>query len=193
MRIVVFGGGFGGVTTVRHLETILRRRTLASVIGDQSADDRESTGAEGDFMGDELATANVNRSYSLGATSIAIFTFMLFFLYPRFASGQINAFLFQAMLVVMGLATFSFVFASLYYYGSSLGSQIDDAERALYSRRGDSFWLLGYTLLFLDPSLILFLLGLRAVGSAWFALWLVYLLFAIRYFPKVQAARKSSS
>ncbi|HEU4463749.1 MAG TPA: hypothetical protein VFS53_01770 [Gemmatimonadota bacterium] len=42
-------------------------------------------------MGDELATANVNRAYSLGATSIAIFTFMLIFLYPRFASGEIHA------------------------------------------------------------------------------------------------------
>jgi len=42
-------------------------------------------------MGDEVATSNVNRSYSLGATSIAIFTFMLVFLYPRVASGQINA------------------------------------------------------------------------------------------------------
>ena len=31
----------------------------------------------------EFATTNVNRSYWLGATSIAIFTFMLFFLYPR--------------------------------------------------------------------------------------------------------------
>ena len=29
-------------------------------------------------MGDELATSNVNRSYSLAATSIAIFTFILF-------------------------------------------------------------------------------------------------------------------
>ena len=35
-------------------------------------------------MGDDLAAANVNRSYSLAATSIAIFTFMLIFLYPRF-------------------------------------------------------------------------------------------------------------
>jgi hypothetical protein len=142
-------------------------------------------------MGDELASANVNRSYSLGATSIAIFTFMLFFLYPRFASGEINALLFQATLVVMGVATFAFVFASLYYYGSSLGSRIDDAERALYSRRGDRFWLLGYTLLFLAPSLILFSVRLVAVGTTWFALWLIYLLFAIRYFPKVQAAPKS--
>jgi hypothetical protein len=137
-------------------------------------------------MGAELATANVNRSYSLGATSIAIFTFVLIFLYPRFASGQISGFLFQATLVVMALATFSFVFASLYYYGCSLDTRIDDVERALYSRRGDRFWLLGYTLLFLVPSLVLFAVGLLAVGAAWLALWVVYLLFVISYFPKVQ-------
>src|SRR5262245_54313964 len=144
-------------------------------------------------MGDELATANVNRSYSLAATSIAIFTFMLMFLYPGFASGAVNALLFQGTLIVMSVATFSFMFASLFYYGSSLGSRIDAAERALYSRRGDRFWLLGYTLLFLDPSLILFSVGIPAVGSAWFALWLVYLLFVIRYFPRVQTARENSS
>jgi hypothetical protein len=139
---------------------------------------------------DDLAASNVNRSYSLAATSIAIFTFMLFFLYPRFERGEINLWLFQATLAVMGVATFSFVFASLHYYFSSLGSRLDDAERVLYSRRGDRFWLLGYTLLFLDPSLVLFSIGLLAVGSAWFALWLAYLLFMIRYFPRVQTARK---
>ena len=144
-------------------------------------------------MGDDLAAANVNRSHSLGATSIAIFTFMLFFLYPRFASGEVNALLFQVTLTVMGVATFSFVFASFYYYCSSLGDRIDDAERATYSRRGDRFWLVGYTLLFLDPSLILFSIGLLAVGSAWFALWMVYLLFVIRYFPKVQTRAENSS
>ncbi len=143
-------------------------------------------------MGDEVATSNVNRSYSLGATSIAIFTFMLVFLFPRVARGEINALLFQATLIVMGVATFSFVFSSLYYYGSSVGRGIEDAERALYSRRGDRFWLLGYTLLLLDPSLILISVGLLAVAAAWFALWLVYLLFAIRYFPKVQTARNGS-
>jgi hypothetical protein len=144
-------------------------------------------------MGDELATANVNRSYSLAATSIAIFTFMLTFFYPRFTSGEISAWLFQVTLVVLGVVTFSFVFASFYYYCSSVGSRIDDAERALYSRRADRFWLLGCTLLFLDPSLILFSVGLLAVGSAWFVLWLVYLLFVIRYFPRVQTAPRTSS
>ena len=65
---------------------------------------------------------------------------------------------------------------------------MDDSDRARYSRRADRFWLLGYTLLFLVPSLILFTVGLLAVGSTWFALWLVYLMFAIRSFPQVQTA-----
>jgi hypothetical protein len=137
-------------------------------------------------MGDELASANVNRSYSLAATSIAIFTFVLFFMYPRFVNGEVHAVLFQTTLIVIGVATFSFVFASFYYYCSSVGSRIDEAERTLYSRRGDRFWLLGYTLLFLAPSLILFSIRLLVVASAWFVLWLVYLLFVARHYPKVQ-------
>jgi hypothetical protein len=114
-------------------------------------------------MGDELAAANVNRSYQLAASSIAIFTFLLFFLYPRFISGEVNALRFQATLIVMGMATFAFAFASFYYYGASLGGRIDDAERAKYARRGDRFWLVGCVLLLLAPSLILFTVRLLAV------------------------------
>jgi hypothetical protein len=47
------------------------------------------------------------------------------------------------------------------YYGSSLPDRIDDAERAIYARRGDRFWLLGSTLLFLAPSLVLFTISLN--------------------------------
>jgi hypothetical protein len=141
-------------------------------------------------MADDLAAANVNRTYSLAATSIAIFTFTMFFLYPRFGSGEAQPLLFQATLIVMGVATFSFAFASFYYYGSSLGAgRINDSERALYSRRGDRFWLLGCIMLFLAPSLILFTVGLLAVASVWLVLWLVYLVFVSRHFPRVQTAR----
>src|SRR5262245_13390701 len=80
-------------------------------------------------MGDDLAAANVNRAYSLAGTTIAIFTFTLFFMYPRFANGQVNGLLFQVTLVVLGVATFSFVFASLYYYCASAGGPIAEAER----------------------------------------------------------------
>ena len=142
-------------------------------------------------MGDDLAAANVNRSYQLAASSIAIFTFLLFFLYPRFVSGEVDALRFQVTLIVMGVATFSFAFASFYYYGGSLGGRIGDPERTVYSRRGDRFWLLGSVLLFLAPSLILFTVRLLAVASAWFALWLVYVLFVIRYFPRVQTAGRA--
>ena len=142
-------------------------------------------------MREDLAAVNVTRSYTLAGTNIAIFTFMLFFLYPRFESGRINSVLFQATLIAMGVATFSLVFATLHYYWCSLGGRMSDTDRTLYARRADRFWLLGYTTMFLAPSLVLFLLGLLAVASVWLALWLVYLFFVGRYFPKIQTPRVS--
>jgi len=137
-------------------------------------------------MTDELAAANVNRSYQLAASCIAIFTFLLFFLYPRFVSGDIHALPFQATLIVMGVATFSFAFASFYYYGASLGGRIDDAERIRHAHRADHIWLLGCALLFLAPSLILFTINLLPVAAAWFGLWLVYVCFVVRNFSRVR-------
>jgi len=46
-------------------------------------------------MREDLAAVNVTRSYTLAGTNLAIFTFMLFFLYPRFEGGKINTWLFQ--------------------------------------------------------------------------------------------------
>ena len=137
-------------------------------------------------MGEDLAGSNVNRAYSLAATSLAIFTFVLFFLYPRYATREVGALPFQATLVVMGLATFGFVFASLHYYSASLADWVEGASRL--ARRGDRFWLLGFTLLFLAPSMLLFAVGLRLVGAVWLALWLMYLLFMRQIFPLVHTA-----
>lgn len=81
-------------------------------------------------MGEELAAANVNRSHSLSASNIAVISFLLFFLYPRFEKGSIDPVLFQCTLIVMGIATFSLVFASFHYYRASLGGRITEGERA---------------------------------------------------------------
>jgi hypothetical protein len=137
-------------------------------------------------MREDLAAVNVTRSYTLAGTNIAIFTFMLFFLYPRFESGRINPVLFQATLIAMGVATFSLVFATLHYYWCSLGGRMSDSERTLLARRADRFWLLGYTTMFLAPCLVLFLLRLRIVASVWLGFWLLYLFFVVRYFPRLQ-------
>jgi hypothetical protein len=140
-------------------------------------------------MTPDLAAANVNRTYQLAASSIAIFTFVMFFLYPRFLSKEVEALPFQATLIVMGVATFSFAFASFYYYGASLGGRMEEAERVRYGRLGDRIWLLGSVMLFLAPSMILFTVKLFAVAGAWFSLWLVYLLFVTRTFPRVQTGK----
>ena len=140
-------------------------------------------------MREDIAAVNVTRSYTLAGTNIAIFTFMLFFLYPRFESGRINPVLFQATLIAMGIATFSLVFATLHYYRCSLVGGMSDSERTLQARRADRLWLLGYTMMFLAPSLVLFLVRLRIVASVWLAFWLLYLFFVIRYFPKFQTPR----
>jgi len=137
----------------------------------------------GILMREDLAAVNVTRSYTLAGTNIAIFTFMLFFLYPRFESGKVNPMLFQATLITMAVATFSLVFATLHYYRCSLGIRMSDAERTLQARRADRFWLLGYTLMFLAPCLVLFLIGLRIVASVWLMFWLLYVFFVLRYFP----------
>jgi len=140
-------------------------------------------------MREDLAAVNVTRSYTLAGTNIAIFTFMLFFLYPRFESGRINPVLFQATLIAMGVTTFSLVFATLHYYRCSLGGPMSDTERTLQARRADRFWLLGYTTMFLAPTLVLFLVRLRIVASVWLAFWLLYLFFVVRYFPSLQTPR----
>src|SRR5215831_10242694 len=138
-------------------------------------------------MREDLAAVNVTRSYTLAATNLAIFTFMLFFLYPRFESGRINPVLFQATLIAMGVAAFSLVFATLHYYWCSLGEPMTEDERTLVARRADGFWLLGYTTMFLAPSLVLFLIRLRSVASVWLAFWLLYLFFVVRSFPRLRA------
>ncbi len=136
-------------------------------------------------MGDDLAATNVNRTYSLSGMSVAIVTFMLIFLYPRYANGEVEPVLFQATLIVMAAATFALVFASFHYYAASVG-RMDDDEKARYARRGDRLWLLGSTLLFLAPGLVLLTVDLALVGGIWLLLWVAYGVFALRLFPRVQ-------
>ena len=138
-------------------------------------------------MGDDLAASNVNRTYSLSAMSVAIVTFMLIFLYPRYANDEVNPVLFQVTLVVMAGATFSLVFAAFHYYAASLGHRADEVALAQLGRRADRFWLLGYSLLFLAPGLVLLTVDPLFVGGVWLVLWLAYLVFALRIFPRVQA------
>jgi hypothetical protein len=135
-------------------------------------------------MDDTLANANVNRTSTLAAMSIAIFTFTLIFLFPKFAAGDIDSTIFQAALAVIAVAIFAFVLAGAYYYASTQTKWLAERERATFFKRGDVAWLAGQSLLLLDPSLVLFSVRLFPVALVWLVLWLSYVGFSLRWFRR---------
>src|SRR5215831_19545534 len=94
-------------------------------------------------MNADVAEANVNRLWTLAGTSIAIFTFLLFFLYPRYSSGSIDPYLFQIALTIIGFAIFSFVFSALYFYSITLAPPIGTLKLASYRQRAETLFVVG--------------------------------------------------
>ena len=139
-------------------------------------------------MGLDVANTDVSRMVTLVGTSIAIFTFLLFFLYPRYSTGEIDPILFQATLTVLGLAVFSLVFAGLYFYLTTIPPSPGSAKSSTLLGRAQGLWLLGYSLFLLEPSLILFTIRLYIVALIWLGLWLSYLGLTLREYRKAQPA-----
>ncbi|SRR5438876_5588614 len=137
----------------------------------------------------DIAEANVNRNITLAGTSVAIFTFLLFFLYPRYLSGDINTVLFQFTLAIIVSVIFSLVISALYYYGTTLTLSLAPGQVTNIFGKAEAFWLIGYSLLLLEPSLILFTVNLLVVGLYALVLWFYYLLLTWLQFRK-QTKRK---
>ncbi|MDA4130617.1 MAG: hypothetical protein OK457_07590 [Thaumarchaeota archaeon] len=139
----------------------------------------------------DIANSNVNRNITLAGTSIAIFTFLLFFLYPRYSSDQINPILFQLTLGVIVSVIFSLVISGLFYYETTLTPTLDiDLGKRTIFGTVEGFWLLGYSLLLLEPSLILFTVNLLVVALYALALWFSYLTLTLLEYRKLQPSRK---
>lgn len=131
----------------------------------------------------DIANSNVNRNITLSGTSVAIFTFLLFFLYPRYSSGEINPVLFQFALAVIVSVVFSLVISALYYYGTTL-NLTPGRERTQIFGKAEGFWLVGYSLLLLEPSVILFTVNLLVVGFYALVLWFSYLALTLLEYRK---------
>ena len=113
-------------------------------------------------------------------SSMAVFTFLLFFLYPRFSSGQIDPVLFQITLALIVFTIFSFGFSGLYYYGLVGISKMSTAKKQSYFRRANLFFVLGLLFAVAEPALILFTIGLTVLGVVALTLWLLYTYFIVR-------------
>ncbi len=140
----------------------------------------------------DLANSNVNRNITLAGTSVAIFTFLLFFLYPRYFSGDIDPVLFQFTLAIIVSVIFSLVISATYYYGTTLTLSLPDGQGTAIFGKAEAFWLIGYSLLLLEPSLILFTVKLSAVALYALVLWFSYLYLTWLQFKKLTKKMKST-
>ena len=92
----------------------------------------------------DLAAANVTRAGTLVGSTIAVFTFLLFFLYPRFSSGQIDPILFQATLIVILLTILSFSLCIAFCY--RIGAlKMSNTERQTSMQAGAYFGSLAHS------------------------------------------------
>src|SRR6266704_3032239 len=124
----------------------------------------------------DLAAANVNRAGTLVGSTIAVFTFLL---YPQYSSGRIDPTLFQLTLTIIILTILTFSLSGLYYYRVGV-LKLSNAKKRASMQRGALFWLFGTLFIILEPALILFTVGLTAVGVVALMAWLLYTLVTLR-------------
>ena len=132
----------------------------------------------------DIANSNVNRNLTLAGTSIAIFTFLLFFLYPQYSRGEINPILFQITLALIVSVIFLLVISALYFYATTLTLTRGPEHGTPIFGKAEAFWLVGYSLLLLEPALILFTVNLFVLGVYGVILWFSYLYLTLLQFRK---------
>jgi hypothetical protein len=123
----------------------------------------------------EVAKRNAYVMPGIAGTCVAIFAFLLFFLYPRLVAGEVNPILFRLTVGVIVLTLFFFMYAGSYYYTfvASLGR--DDKRSTKYIDRADRSAVIALVLFVLAPALILFTINLPDLGLFALLLWFVYL------------------
>ena len=134
----------------------------------------------------DLSAGNLSRTVSLVSSNLAIFTFVLVFLFPRYDTRQLNGSFFQLTLTVCLIAIFLVVVAGISYFEAIAASKLSDAARKAMNRRGDSLFVVGLLASTSMPALILFTLpGLAAIAVIAGVLWLLSAGFILRQGQKL--------
>ena len=110
----------------------------------------------------------------------------MIFLFPHYASDQLNGVLFQAALTGSLLAIFLFGISGVHYEVVAMKKASIETKRQLI-RRGDLLFVVSLLLATAEPALILFTLGLTLVGVIATVLWTLYAVFLIRQGRKLQS------
>ena len=123
---------------------------------------------------------------TLIGSNLAIFTFVLVFLFPRYASNQLNGVLFQVTLTTTLLAIFRFGISGVYYLEVVGVAKTSIARKRVLVQRGDSLFVVSLMLGTAMPALILFTLGITAVAVIATGLWVLYAGFIIQQGRKLR-------
>lgn len=114
-----------------------------------------------------------NATTGLIATSVAVLTFVLFFLYPSDQAGKIDRLLFHATLDLIVAALFALGFASV-FYNRILGDLFRGVRTSHLNVVASNLFLgLGLAFLTLFPALVLFTINLVDVAVLATVLWIV--------------------
>ena len=124
---------------------------------------------------------------TLIGSNLAIFTFVLVFLFPRYASNQLNGVLFQVTLTTTLLAIFLFGISGVYYLEVVGVAKTSIARKRILVQRGDSLFVVSLMLGTAMPALILFTLGVMVVAVIATGLWGLYVCFIIQQGRKLRS------
>ena len=123
---------------------------------------------------------------TLIGSNLAIFTFVLVFLFPRYASNQLNGVLFQVTLTTTLVAIFLFGISGVYYLEVVGMTKTGIARERVLVQRGDSLFVVSFLLGTAMPALILFTLGITVVAVIATGLWVLYAGFIIQQGRKLR-------
>ncbi len=141
-------------------------------MGDSRSDDAIAIGVD-------TATSNRNLAGTVVGTCLAILTFLLLFLYPRYLGGEIDGVMFQLTFAIIITAIYSFSFSGLYYYGLMVSLSTGDGRARRNLAIADATLVLGILLISLEPAMILLTLGLTFLGGLASAFWVTFLVFTL--------------
>lgn len=137
----------------------------------------DSGGSERSFDQLTYNAASSTRALTTGlaGTCVAILTFVLFFLYPRWTGGEVNNLLFQWALTNIVVTLFLTILSAILYWLVIEAVLTNHPLTPRLSRGADLLFLVGAMLLALEPALILFTVAIYFVATVALALWLTVL------------------
>ena len=123
----------------------------------------------------ESAKRSMTLMVGLIGTCVAIFTFSLFFLYPRFVSGEADHLFFRLAVGDIIVSLFFFLYAATFYYVVVEGFARDARRAVVYFTWADRLAVVAIGLFVLSPALVLYTIGLTDLGSAALGLWFIHI------------------